>query len=428
MAIKGIIPFTKEKWDRSVVKSWFWGNSYTDVTYDETQTYVNGTMGSEVWWKFIASTHTFGRKSLQELVNIGYVNSPIGFGIINKILLAQRNIVFKPYWKGTPYLSKKYTLDTNFALYNLLTTGTCIVYDKEIVGFPSEPIILNTLDVEEIFLGNKKFAYRLYDNSGGWQNLDPERMIFIKIFDPGRKNTQMGLSPLQAALMPIESLREMYVADTCTLKNKGVDVLITNDSDMPIKGVEQKDMDKELNERIGGARRSGGVATSTSKLRVLNLGRTTKELALWDGYKIKARDLCNVLQVDSGQFNDPDNKKFSNVEESNKALYNDCVIPFTKLITENEQLKKLLGFEIYLDTSNIDCLQIAQKDRAEKAKTATDAIVNLNSQVKNGTITNEIAVKILVSEWGYDEAEAKGYIIPDPVVTEPAQPAGQPAA
>jgi hypothetical protein len=412
---KGIFP---------TVKSWFFGDSFQDIAYDEQQTYVNATGDTESWWKIIAATHTFGRQALKTLVDIGYTNSPAGFGIINKITLAQRNIIFKPYWNGRPYKIKGPTVpfDINFGLYNLLTTGTCIVYEKEIVGFGYKLTVLNTLDIEEVYNGNS-FTYRYYKNDGTFTILENDRMIFIKIFDPGRRNTQMGLSPFQAALMPIESLKYMYIADASTLKNKGVDVLITNDSDTPLAGVEPAEMDKALNDRIRGANKSGGVATSTSKLRVLQLGRTAKELALWDGYKIKLRDLCNVYQVDSGQFNDPDNKKFSNVEESNRALYNDCVIPFTRLITENPQLVERVGYEIFLDTSGIDCLQIAQNVRAEKAKTTTEAIVGLNEDVKNKIISVDIAVKILVSEWGFAEEEARGYILIPSTTTEPELPA-----
>lgn len=411
------------------VKSWLFGDDsiQQDVFYDQQQTYVNATGDAQAWWKYLASTHVFGRMALLKLVEIGYTNSPAGFGVINKILLAQRNINFIPYWGGKPYKIKgnSIPIDPNFGLQMLLLTGTCIVYEKEIIGFPSELRVLDTLRIEETFQAGT-YTYRYYQDNGSWQQLDPDKMIFIKIFDPGRRNTQMGLSPFQAALMPIESLREMYIADTCTLKNKGVDVLITNGSDTPIVGEDQDAMDKALNKRISSARKAGSVATSTAKLQVLNLGRSTKELALWDGYKIKLRDLCNVLQVDSGQFNDPDNKKFSNVQDSNKALYNDCVIPFTKLITENPQLKKALGYEIYLDTSNVDCLQEAQNTRAEKAKTTTDAIVGLNEDVQSGVITPEIAVRILVSEWGFDQAEAQGYIMPAPDAAAP-DPNSQPA-
>ncbi len=409
----------------TALKTWIFGDDpiNNSVAYDETQTYVNATDNLD-FYRLIVSTHTFSRQNLRRLVELGYTNSPAGFGIINKILLAQRNINFVPYWGGKPWkgeVKKGLGLDINFGLFMLLITGTAVVYKKEVVGFPSKLEILNTLDIEEIYIGGK-FSYRYWLKDGTWINLDPEAMIFVKIFDAGKKYTQMGLPPFQAALMPLESLKEMYVADTSTLKNKGSDVLITNDSDIPLVEDEKGDADKELNKRINGARRAGGVAVSTSRLRVLELGRTTKELALWDGYKIKIRDLCNVLQVDSGQLNDPDNKKFANVQESNRSLYNDCVIPFTKLITDNKELKAALGYDIFLDLSQIDCLQISQALRAEKAKTITDAVVGLNRDIQSGAITPEIAIEILVSEWGFDPEEAKKFIKipPTPPETPPA--------
>ncbi len=404
---RGIFPAV-----RNAVKSFLFGDD--DYYYDGNQNYVNASQATP-FYQLLSGSHVFNRQALRELIETGYTNSPAGFGIINKILLAQRNIIFTPYWDGKPWKgkAKTLTLDFNFALQMLLLSGSAVVYKKEIVGFQPELTFLNTVNIEEIYQGGD-YKYRYWKDDGTWLSLDPANMIIIKFFDVARRYTQMGLSPLQAALMPIESLKEMYVADTSTLKNKGSDVLITNDSDIPILGTEAEDADKELNKRIRGARKSGGVAVSTSKLRILNLGRTTKELALWDGYKIKIRDLCNVLQIDSGQMNDPDNKKFANVQESNKALYNDCVIPFTRLITENAELRAELGYDIYLDTSNIDCLQEAQNIRAQKATTITAAIVGLNQNIKDGIITPEIAIHIMVSEWGFDKEEAQNYIVPKP--------------
>ena len=198
----------------------------------------------------------------------------------------------------------------------------------------------------------------------------------------------------------------MYLADTSLLKNKGADVMITNDSDMPLVGDETKSFDDAINERISGARNAGKIATSQAKLRVINLGRTAKELSLWDGYPIKLRDICNVFQVNSSSFNDVSGTTFNNVAEAEKAFYNNSVIPFTRLITENKELQKELGYQIYLDTSNIDSLQEAQSLRNEKNKVLTDAIINLNQKVKYGVISVEIAINILVSEWNYDIVEA----------------------
>lgn len=396
---KGVVP---------IVKSFLFGDSGLSLIGGPEG--IENSYTTQNLFQLLTGSHSFNRKGLKYLVETGYSNNPVGFGVINKILLAQRNIIFTPYWKGKPYKSKTFDFDVNYALQMLLTTGTCICYKQSIVGFPQELKVLNTLNVCEVYwMGTFKYKLDLLDGSS--INLNYEDMIFIKFSDISAKcPTNFGLSPFQAALMPIESLKHMYQADTATLKNKGVDGILTNDSDEPIVGEDSESLQKSLNRQIGGAHKSGGVAASTAKLRFLQLGRTTKELALWDGYKYKNRDLCTVLQIDSGQANDPDNKKFSNVQESNKSLYSDCVIPFTRLITENKHITDFLGYEIYLDTSQIDCLQQAQKERAEKAQAVQSAIIELNANVGSGTITYDTAVKILVSEWGFDEEEAKGYI------------------
>lgn len=371
----------------------------------------------QTWWERLTGNHSFNRKGLKYLIDTGYTMNSAGRGIIDKILLNQRNINFIPYWKGKPYKSKAFNFDVYKALKMYIMTGTCMCYKKVIVGFESELEVLNTINVtEKLYFG--KLYYKVDNLDGTCLKLTEDDIIFIKFDDiTACQKTNMGLSPFQSAIMAIESLKEMYTADTAMLKNKGVDGMVTNDSDEPIKGIEQAEFDRELNGRISGARRAGSVATSTKKLRFVQFGRSTKEMALWDGYKIKHRDLCTVFQVDSGQFNDPDNKKFANVIESNKALYLDCIIPFTKMITNNKEIIDFLGYEIYLDVSGIDCLQEGQQARAEKAQTTQSAIIELNSNVGNGTLTYDSAIKILVSEWGFDEQEAKGYVKLPPMVS-----------
>jgi hypothetical protein len=379
-----------------------------------------GGIVTQSFWQRIGGGHSFNKVGLKYLVKTGFERNPVGFGAITKIILAQRNITFEPYWKGKPYVSKKIEYDINYGLYNLITTGTCIIYEKEVVGFGSEFEVLDTLRMGEDKIG-KKFYYEYDQCDGTILKIPEEKLIFITIFSHKKGITQFGLSPLQAAQMPIESLKEMYTADTSMLKNKGVDVLITNDTDEPIVEDEHETMDAILNKRISGARKAGGVATSTSKLRVMNLGRTVKELALWDGYKIKARDLCNVLQIDSGLLNDPDNKTYANREEAEKSLYTSCVIPFSKVITDNKELVKRQGFEVYCNTSNIECLQISFQTKAEKANTIKDAVVDINTEVNKGNITHAIGV-LLLMEFGYDAQEAELYVVPDPIEPEETLP------
>lgn len=380
---------------------------------DSLDSYVAGTelMNKVPFFQLITGSHSFHRRNLRTLV-LTADNNPVVSGIIQKILFAQSNINFVPYKSGNPYKSGTFDFDILRATIMILKTGTLFIWKKKIVGFESETTleILNTLDVTEIKKGNT-FEYRLLKNNTQI-TIQIDDLIIVKLPDIScEKDTNFGLSPLQVALMPLESLEQMYLADTSALKNKGADVMITNDSETPLLESENETFDQAINKRVSGARRTGSIVTSTAKLRVLNLGRTTKELALWDGYKIKLRDICNVYQVDSGQFNDPDNKKFSNVQESNKALYNDCVIPFTKIITDNKELQKELGYQIYLDTSNIDCLQEAQSLRMDKNKAIMTAIFDLNQKIKDGVISFEIAKNILITEFGYDELEANALLM-----------------
>ena len=380
------------------IKSAIWGD---DSFYNQQQI-VNEFPS---FFQFFMGKHTFARRNLKCLVNTADNNADVS-GVIQKILFAQTNINFIPYKSGKPYKSATFDLDINRALMMLLKTGTCIIWKKEVIGFGKVLDILNTLDVTEIRKGNN-FEYRLDKGNGVQLAIPVEQLIFIKIDDiVNEKDSNLGLSPLQIALMPLEALEQMYLADTSTLKNKGADFLVTNDTDEALVSNEGSHFDESFNRRLAGARKAGKAITSTAKLRVLQLGRTTKELALWDGYAIKLRGICNALQVNSSLFNDPANTTYSNQNEAWKAFYNQCVIPYTRKITDNKEVKSALGYEIFLDTSNIDVLQEAQSLRNEKNKVLTDAIINLNQQVKNGVISVEIAIEILVSEWNYDLEEA----------------------
>jgi hypothetical protein len=358
-------------------------------------------------YDFILGSHTFKMHNLDYLVKTGYQNNPIVFGIVNKIYLASKNLKFEQYIKGEPN-GKSVDLDVSRLLKNLILTGTAITNKRKLIGFPEEIEIIDTLNVEEQYYNG---IFRYFEVKHGFRReLFHEDLTFTTIYLDPTKCTNLGLSPLQASLMPIESLKEMYQADTSLLKNKGADLFISNGSDTPLLEDEQGAFDNAMNERIAGARNYGKAVTSTAKLDIKNIGRTTKELALWDGYKIKSRDICNALQVDSSLFNDPESKKYSNVEEGQRALYSECVIPFTKLITENKDLINQLGHEVYVNTSEIECLQESQKARFEKNKIITDAIIELNAQILGGVIDNKIAVNIMVTEWGFDKEEATTYI------------------
>lgn len=405
---RGIIP---------AIKSMLFGND----SLNPQQLFVQNLMESQISqnaFQFILGSHSFNRKSLQYLIEYGYVQNPIVFGIVNSILFKQENLQYLPYWKGKPYKSKTFNLDTDKAFFNLLTTGTVVFWDRETIGFGKQLEVIDTANLQETYF--RGFEYK-YLEKGIYYNIPYEDLIFISFLDnPCNANglTNFGLSPIQAAIMPVEALREMYTADTSLLKNKGNELLISSgDSNMPLVGEEQKSFDEIFNSRIRGARSFGKVATTSQKVEVHHLGRTIKELALWDGYKVKTRDICIALNYPSTLAGDTDASTLANYEQSLKAAYTGCVIPLAKKIFNDKRLQERLGYEVFIDTSNVDCLQEDQLKRSEKAKNNQTAIIELNTKVKDGTITRDIATNILIVEWGYDEEEAQKMINTQEIIT-----------
>jgi hypothetical protein len=361
--------------------------------------------GNDFFYSRWGTNHTFSRRTLKYILEIGMVQNPVVFGILNKIALTSKNIELVPYRNGKPIKTKSLDLDISLAVMNLISTGTCVIHRVKPIGFPDyEYDILDTTGIVEEY-SNVGFKYS-YCKNGITTPIAVDDLLFITIYKVPYDITNLGLSPLIAATMPIEAMREMYIADASLLKNKGADGMITNDSDAPLLEDEVNGFDKDMNTRISGARNFGRIPTSTARLRFVQFGRTTKELALWEGYKIKTRDIANALMVKSEVLNDPESSTYSNVTEAQKAFYTEAVIPFVRLITDNKQLLRWLGHEIFIDTTNIECLQQSQKERFEKNKIITDAVILLNAEISKGVITKEIAVKILVQEWGYDEEEA----------------------
>lgn len=377
------------------------------------QMFVQELMESQIsqnTFQFLTGSHSFNRKTLDYLIEYGYTQNPIVFGIINSILFKQEDLRYVPYRSGKPYKSGTFYLDTNKAFFNILTTGTVAFWDREIVGFGKQLEVIDTVNLQENYF--RGFNYK-YLEKGIWYNIPYEDLYFVTFLDnPCKANglTNFGLSPIQAAIMPVEALREMYTADTSLLKNKGGDVLISSGSEMPLVEMENSNFDAAINKRI---RKNGigSVVTTTAKVDVHQLGRTIKELALWDGYKVKTRDICVALNYPSTLAGDTDASTLANYEQSLKSAYTGCVIPLAKKIFNNKRLRERLGYEVFIDTSGVDCLQADQKARAEKAKVNTDAIINLNTQVNSGNISREIAVTILVNEWSFDEEEANTVII-----------------
>jgi len=266
------------------IKSMLFGSSQLN----EQQLFIQNMMESQISqnaFQFIMGSHSYNRKPLNYLIEKGYSMNPVGFGIITQILNKQKNLDYIPYWKGKPYKSKTFDLDMRRAFFNLITTGTCVYWNREIVGFGKSLKVIDTANLQETYF--RGFKYR-YLEKGIYYDITEEDLIFRRFLDnPCHANglTNFGLSPFQAAIMPIEALQEMYTADTSLLKNKGGDILISNNTNEPLLPDEKGDFDSVMNDRVRGARNYGKIVTSTANVQVHQLGRTIKDLRFGMGTK-----------------------------------------------------------------------------------------------------------------------------------------------
>lgn len=403
------------------IKSMLFGSDQLNVQ----QMFVQELMESQIsqnTFQFLTGSHSFNRKSLDYLIEYGYVMNPIVYGIINSVIKMHKNLKFVPYWKGKPYKSKTFDIDTRRAYFNLLTTGTCVFWNRETIGFGRKLEVIDSANLQESFWMGK-FKYK-YLERGVWYNIPEEDLIFKRFLDnPCRANglTQFGLSPLQAAIMPVEALREMYTADTSLLKNKGSELLISNGTNEPLMTDETETFDDAMNKRVRGAKKFGRIATTTAKVEVHQLGKTIKELALWDGYKVKTRDICIAFGYPSTLAGDTDAATLANYEQSEKSAYTGCVIPVGEILFEGQDIIDAFGYEVFIDTSGVSCLQEDQSKKAEKAQKTQTAIIELNQKLKDNVINREIAINILMTEHGYDQEEASKMIMQEQPAIEPIQ-------
>jgi Phage portal protein len=338
------------------------------------------------------------RVSNQFLIENAYILNPIVRGIVDNISESVNVLNFTPYWNGKPWKSKHFEINMSDSVRMLILTGSCVFYKYPKIQNETYYELLNTCNLFETKIGNTFF----YEYCG--LKLNENDLIIISLDDLANINTRLGVSKLQSAIMPIMSLKAMYESDTALIQNQGANYIISNGTSERIIEDDQRTFDDVLNQRIGGAKNKGRIATSTAKIEVHKIGDNPKDLAVWDGYKFKIRDICLALNYPSSLAGDPDSKTYANVLESKKSLYEDCILPLCHKICK--ALEREFMYDIFIDTSNVDVLQKSQKERFEKNNILTTAVISINQSIQYGTLSKENAIQILKDIWGFDENEA----------------------
>ena len=308
------------------------------------------------------------------------------------------------------------------ALVNLLTSGNIFINGSEAVGFGDVFTSLNLLppqyidiQLEPVENGMDAVKYILSIDTL-MRNLSPEYVKHIKYFNPTDYGVQTGwgLSPIHAGYLAMKSARDLNIAESSILANKGASGLLTNKGDYPLDSEEAQEIQKAIDKKIAGANKFGKIVTTNASVEYIQMGMSPTDLQLIESGVVKLRQLCNLYGVDSSLFNDPANKTYNNRKEATKSLYTEAVIPslqkivwgLNEFVVPAYNKKYNAEFKIAIDKSHVPHLYEETKLKAEADyKVAEGYVKILESQM-----TQDQKVKSLMMAYHLTEEEAENIV------------------
>lgn len=320
-------------------------------------------------------------------------------------------------------LQNQYEFKEN-ALTNLLTSGNIFINGHDSIGFGDVFTSLTLLppqyvDIqctpEQDYEGMDIIKYVLQIEAIS-RTLTPEYVKHIKYFNPTDFGVQTGwgLSPIHAGYLAMKSARDLNIAESSILANKGASGLLTNKGDYPLDSEEAKEIQKAIDKKIAGAGKFGKIITTNASVEYIQMGMSPTDLQLIESGVVKLRQLCNLYGVDSSLFNDPANKTYNNRKEAQKSLYTEAVIPslqkivwgLNEFIVPSFNKKDNAKYKISIDKSHIPHLYEETKLKAESNyKVAEGYVKILESQ-----LTDEQKIKSLMMSYHLTEDEAENIV------------------
>ena len=240
----------------------------------------------------------------------------------------------------------------------------------------------------------------------------------------------MGLSPLQAAYATLTASNELMYAGANAIKNRGANGLLSAEGEHPLDEDESNDLQKTVNEKLGGGEKFNRVVATTARVKYTQFGLSPADLKMIENGVLTLRQMCSAYGADSGSFNDPANKKFNNAIEAQKNFYTNAVIPplerhlqgYKELILAGWNEADNTTYDIRLDLSGIEALQVDQNTKANKQVALSKGMTDIIMRVGEGKISPSSAIKLLETNFDLTEAEAEELVADTGVVEEVIEP------
>lgn len=247
----------------------------------------------------------------------------------------------------------------------LLNTGNLFFLMIKGIGMGHELTVKNSsrMKLELNSLGEPK-RWLYHNNLGNVIPYSLEEILHIKtsnIVDVTDSGVYMGMSPLEAAWMVVQSSNEIFGAEASIFKNRGIIGILTNETDDPMLEPDRERLQEQFDAEIGGHDRYNKIKISNTKLKYIQTGMSPTDLKLLEGQMSKLRILCSVYGISSVLFNDNDNSTYNNVAEAKASAYTESYIPLMEKIYKELSIwmSEKLGVQelVIPDTTTIDAIR-----------------------------------------------------------------------
>ena len=335
-----------------------------------------------------------GKKSFNEYVK-AYGDNPLVYMIIKKIAFSTASIKrIAVNEKGDSIANSKileFLENPNddqgmidlFEEINeyLSSTGNCFLRWVEGIGLGAEMVTL-PIDSVEIICSNSGLllGYKYTNPNGTVIDIPIEDMLHIKSSNIVTPDTKLGLSPLQAGWIVVQSSSEKLNADASIFKNRGIVGLLTNDTDVPMLDKEQTKLQDSFQESAGGSDKYNKIKVTNTRLRFLQTGMSPTDLKLLEGILSSLRILCGLYGIPSQLFNDNESSTYNNVSEAKRTAFTDVYIPLGNKVDKQLSLflsgKLKVSETIVIDLTSIEVLKATTNELAQKLNSLNPLLVS----------------------------------------------------
>lgn len=259
-----------------------------------------------------------------------------------------------------------------------------LVLERGSNGLPSE-IWFARADLMEVITHPTEYitGYRYVPGSGQAINLAKEDVIWIRgVMDP--KNEFRCLSPLEAARVSVETGLAAMESNQSIFKN-GLNpggIVSPKDPGITLTRDQRLQIEEQLNLRMRGADKAHKLAVFSHPMDIQTPALSPADAQFLEMLGWTTLDICRVFKVPPTKLMDFSTATYSNVEQADKALYTDCIIPEARRIAAELTEQLLTYYEddlvLQFDFSKIPSLQEDQTEIVNQMSSLLSMGVPLN--------------------------------------------------